>query len=140
MPDSRRRYDWGTVALDIVLAGGALVALVVSVVFSPEGLPALSVCPFRRWTGLPCAGCGITRAFCAIGHGEFGSAWDYNPFGFLFYAATVALLFWPLIRRMWPDVEKRLILSSWLGRAAILMIAVVWVFGVARILGALCAR
>lgn len=135
--DSPRNY--GSIALDIVLASGALAVLVVSVALAPGNLPSLPLCAFRLLTGLPCAGCGITRAFCAIGHGEFSNAWACNPFGFVFYTATIALLFWPLIKRKWPGLEKRLILSAWFRRVAVLLIAAMLTFGAARLLGALCA-
>ncbi len=37
------------------------------------------LCLFRAVSGIPCAGCGMTRAFVAIGHGYPGAAFDYNP-------------------------------------------------------------
>ena len=140
MPDSRPRVEWAGVALDLAVAGGALAVLVVSLLFAPGSLPDLPLCNFREWTGLPCIGCGMTRAFCAIGHGKFSSAWEYNPLGFLFYAAAVALLFLPLARRKWPGIGKRFASTPWFLRLAILSIAVMWVFGVARMLGALVGR
>ncbi len=35
-------------------------------------------CPFRAITGLRCPGCGITRMFLHIGHGEFLAAFECN--------------------------------------------------------------
>ena len=64
----------------------------VSARWSPSQLPGVVLCPFRALTGLPCPGCGMTRAFCSIGHGEFARAFGYNalaPFVFL-----AALLLW----------------------------------------------
>ena len=138
--DAGSPTNYGAIILDVFLAGGALGVLVVSVLFTPGGLPALPLCPFHHLTGLPCPGCGLTRAFCAIGHGDFGDAWDLNPFCFLFYAATLCLLVWPFVRRKWPAVERRLVLSPWFGGGAILVIVAMWVFGTARIIGMLCAR
>ena len=37
-----------------------------------------SICVFHNVTGLPCPGCGMTRAFLAIGHGNLVSAWKLN--------------------------------------------------------------
>jgi hypothetical protein len=37
------------------------------------------LCLFRRTLGLPCAGCGLTRGFVALGHGHFTEAIAYNP-------------------------------------------------------------
>lgn len=51
---------------------------VVSALWNPSDLPDIVLCPFRALTGYPCPGCGMTRAFCAIGHGEFARAVGYN--------------------------------------------------------------
>jgi hypothetical protein len=49
------------------------------------------LCLFRAVTGIPCAGCGMTRAFVAIGHGHPAAAFDYNP---LSPAAWLWMLIW----------------------------------------------
>lgn len=36
-------------------------------------------CPLRRIFGIPCAGCGMTRAVIALFHGDFSLAWHYHP-------------------------------------------------------------
>lgn len=133
-------HRWGTVTLDIILAGGALVVLLVSFVLAPDRLPRIPICPFMCLTGLPCAGCGITRAFCAIGHGDYGEAWNYNPFAFIFYALTIAFAFYPLTRRLWPDLHRRLLLSRWAGSGVLLLFATMLIFGAARIVGMLWQR
>lgn len=43
-------------------------------------------CTFRNFTGLPCPGCGLTRAFISVAHGQVREAWHYNPAGLLFFA------------------------------------------------------
>lgn len=48
-------------------------------------------CPFYRLTGLPCPGCGLTRAFVCIGHGQFAQALHWHPVGWLVYAIFVGL-------------------------------------------------
>jgi hypothetical protein len=42
----------------------------------PLQLP--SVCMFKNITGLPCSGCGMTRAFCALAHGDIHQAFHLN--------------------------------------------------------------
>ena len=50
------------------------------------------LCPFRAVTGYPCPGCGMTRAFSAIAHGELWRAVVYNPLSPLLFLAL--LLVW----------------------------------------------
>jgi hypothetical protein len=50
------------------------------------------LCPFRALTGYPCPGCGMTRAFSAIAHGEPLRAVIYNPLSPVLFIA--ALLVW----------------------------------------------
>lgn len=63
-----------------------------SALWRPSELPGLVLCPFRALTGLPCPGCGMTRAFCALGHGELSQAFGFNALGPFVFAA--ALLVW----------------------------------------------
>lgn len=37
-----------------------------------------TVCLFRNLFGRPCPGCGMTRAFFSLLHGDFAAAWEYN--------------------------------------------------------------
>lgn len=55
-------------------------------------VPAL--CTFRRLTGHPCPGCGLTRSFAFLAHGQVLDAFRMNPLGPFAFAATVAQLPW----------------------------------------------
>lgn len=46
-------------------------------------------CPFNRLTGLPCPGCGSTRALFALLRGDFAAYFSYNPFALLLLAMLV---------------------------------------------------
>jgi hypothetical protein len=59
----------------------------VNVPFTQIPLPEL--CSFRRMTGMDCAGCGMTRCFISLGHGDLSGAWSYNPAGILLYAVVL---------------------------------------------------
>lgn len=50
------------------------------------------LCSFRRLTGMNCPGCGLTRSFVFIGHGQIAEAFRLNPMGPLIYAAIAAQL------------------------------------------------
>jgi len=60
--------------------------MAVSFVFPLEGL-GVDLCVLHSTTGLPCPGCGMSRAISAISQGQLSTALALNPF---------ALLAWPL--------------------------------------------
>ena len=45
------------------------------------GLTVPATCWFYRFTGLPCAGCGLTRSVVLLVHGRIASALAMHPFG-----------------------------------------------------------
>lgn len=57
----------------------ALLVMVASVFFPVGGL-RFDLCPVHRLTGLPCPGCGLSRALAAASQGDFGAAFGLNPF------------------------------------------------------------
>lgn len=50
------------------------------------------LCPFRALTGLPCPGCGLTRSWVYLMHGDIGSSLASNWFGPLLIIAVIALV------------------------------------------------
>ena len=124
-------------ALALQLLAG--LALVLSRVFPAGATPALWVCPFKRYLDLPCPGCGLTHAFCAIGHGDFSAAWAFNPFGYVFYGGATAALVWPLVARWRPQWEQALFRPRTVASGALLLVGAMWVYGLVRILR-LCFR
>jgi hypothetical protein len=57
----------------------AVTAATLTTAESVEDLP--SVCAFRRVTGLPCPGCGLTRSWVLTAHGRLRHASNRHPFG-----------------------------------------------------------
>ncbi len=54
-------------------------------------------CYLRSNTGVPCPGCGLTRSFISIAHGEIVRAWQFNPAGpflFLIVACQIPYRAW----------------------------------------------
>ena len=79
-----RRWAWAALlGLSAMFAASAL--------WRPSD-DGIILCPFRAVTGYPCPGCGMTRAFSAIAHGELWRAVIYNPLSPLLFLAL--LLVW----------------------------------------------
>jgi hypothetical protein len=68
----------------------ALFVILASFVFPLGGLP-VDLCVLHASTGLPCPGCGMTRAISAISQGEFSTALGLNPFAFFAWPTFFAL-------------------------------------------------
>ena len=51
-------------------------------------LPPL--CPVKLLTGHDCLGCGLTRSFVFMGHGELGAAFGRHKLGPLLYLIVLA--------------------------------------------------
>ena len=68
------------------------------------------ICPLRRTTGVPCPGCGSTRAIMSLLHGEFAEAVSTNP---LAVALAVLVPSWWLFfrRRTWSRGAQVAILA-----------------------------
>lgn len=48
-------------------------------------------CLWHAWTGLPCPGCGATRAVLALLRGQLGAAFGFNPLAAAGAAVFVAV-------------------------------------------------
>lgn len=72
----------------VILSSILLVALLVP----PFYQGGFTLCLFRNITGLPCPGCGMTRAFLFLGHGDFYEAIRLNPNSLL--AFSIILFLW----------------------------------------------
>ncbi len=62
-----------------------------------------SLCPMRNWLGIPCAGCGLSRAFVCLVRGNFAGAWQLNPASPLVFAIVAGQIPWRLLqlRQLW---------------------------------------
>lgn len=73
-------------------------------------------CPVRYITGIPCPGCGMTRACTALARGQIAEAFTHNPLAFGLIALAIGFAFAPdQIRRIWlrcPPKRRYEILGS----------------------------
>jgi hypothetical protein len=68
----------------------ALLVLVASVFMPVTGL-GVDLCPLHHVTGLPCPGCGMSRAIAAVSQGQLGTALGLNPFVVFVWPMVVGL-------------------------------------------------
>ena len=89
-------------------------------------------CAFRRATGIPCPGCGLSRALAALARGDWHGALTLHAFAPLLAACGLLLLATVLLpagartrlARRIGDLESRTGLAVW-GAAALLVYWVV---------------
>lgn len=83
------------------------------------GLPSL--CFFRNVTGLPCPGCGITRAVVSCAHGDLVHAIAYHPLGPLVFLTLLAVALSRLPRFSVIDLlsQRGVTLGAWSGVVAL---------------------
>ncbi len=72
-----RRPDWPWWSVALVVGWGGLVAT--AVYLEQRTGHEVSLCLFRRITGLPCLTCGSTRAVLSLGAGDLAQALAHNP-------------------------------------------------------------
>lgn len=82
-------------------------------------LPARSFCPFRALTGLPCPGCGMTRAMLSLGQIKPAGAAAFNPLSIPLFLAMLLYLF---VKRTPSWLGHK-----WIGGLMIALVLAVWV-------------
>ena len=94
----------------------------------PGAVPVLPGCLLRRYTGLSCPGCGMTRATHAALNGDFGRAFEFNPLGLVLlplalFGLVPEVLGWIMNR----PPPWRLQIGGWTARAVTALVVVFWV-------------
>lgn len=72
-----------------------------------------TLCLFHVLTGKPCPTCGMTRATCALAHGEWAKAIRYHPLVVPFWMALVAMLWTHFVLPLSEKTERWRGLSLW---------------------------
>ena len=131
MEISGRRLARGELDYELVWLSVSLGSLALAATWFTLHLP-WPHCLFLTVTGHPCLTCGATRSTIAFLHGDFWTAWKWNPLFFVFlcglsifdvYAFVVLITRAPRLRiGQFSRVQKRLIrftviivlLSNWI--------------------------
>jgi hypothetical protein len=95
--DRRRQLKYHRMALILACVVLALAAVLKirndkQVLVPLIDLPLPEICVSQRFFNVDCPGCGLTRCFISLAHGEVRKAWQYNPAGLAWFAVVVAQL------------------------------------------------
>ena len=83
----------------------------------------LTGCPLHRLTGLPCPGCGMSRALIRLAQFDLAGAWYYHP---LVFFLPLPIL-WMVHRKAWKLPGGR---RSVIAVAAVLAVALLAVYAI----------
>ncbi len=123
MENRRSAWSWALAGL-AGLAGFAVLHLWV-----PDPSPARAFCLSRRFLDLPCPGCGLTRAFAHLAKGEWSAAMVDHPLAPVLALEAVAVwIAWGVLILHRADFRQ-----DWIGRAAVVHIAVLCVIWIGRL-------
>ena len=122
------RSDRQVAALWAVSAAGSLALR--PLWFGAAGL--FPPCMWHQWTGLPCPGCGTTRAILLLLHGDAVAGFAQNPLAACaasaFVVAGLASPVWLAVGGLLPVLDSRP-RPGWLVAGAVAMIANwVWLY------------
>ena len=93
-------WDWSVLVVSALVIAASVVLSPTSEAVSLFGVRIPELCTIRRLTGLSCPGCGLTRSFTFMGHGQIVQAFQMHLLGPVLYLAVLAQL--PLrVRSRW---------------------------------------
>jgi hypothetical protein len=123
--------------LHVLFLGISLAILAMSFLMSSDGKtqvflpgfssPMPSACATKVIFGVDCPGCGLTRAFISISHGEFLKAWNFNRASFIVYAFVAVQIPWHSIQLWRYFHDKRPMETFLIYLAPLVLVAVLFV-------------
>jgi hypothetical protein len=128
------RLSWGERARphDLTIAWGLISAgLLAAARWWPFDRWPLVACPLRTAFHVPCATCGMTRAFVRMVHGEVAGALRVSPLGAALCAGAVVLAGYAALRLTVLPRGVRLetgVPTRWIARGAIALAASNWAY------------
>lgn len=137
-PAARRR----TFEYHVIVLIGSLTILALAATMSVQGgtqvtpplfsQPLPELCHSRRFFGIDCPGCGMTRCFISLAHGDLAAAWRYNAAGILLFGMVVAqvpyrgLQLWRVARGQAEWYSQRFVTALSVVLVTMLMVQWVW--------------
>lgn len=114
-----------------ILRAFILGAVPIGAYLYPWAFDGPTLCVVRRLTGIPCPGCGLTRAFYCVAHGRVLESIRHNPFGVVFFGVVILLFgitLWDIARG--TDIYHRVVSNKRLSGA---LLGALVIFGMARV-------
>lgn len=130
-----RGVGFGEQAIMPVLALISFVGLVVARVWPVQSVVSGDpTCLLRLMTGLPCPGCGLTRSWVHVAHGDLLTAFEYNLFGPVSMAMAAGIVVWTVVsyvrrrppQRLLDRLDPRLLLvvfGLWMAYSVVRMVS-----------------
>jgi hypothetical protein len=116
-PDTIMRIATGVIFSLVITSGVLLYFWEVDTI---HYLPRVSLCSFHFITGIPCPGCGMTRAFLTIGQLKMKEAIALNPFSIPLFSVMILYLCLGYIP---PFLQQKAVL-----RFSIPTVVTLWIF------------
>ena len=84
-------------------------------------------CPFLRLTGIPCPGCGLSRAVILLLKGDFAGSLRFHAFAPIFLLAAVAVILTVLLPKsvIQPAISKAELLERKTGFTVIILVGLI---------------
>lgn len=117
----------------------ALLVLAMAAAAAAAVLLDAPLCPSAALFGIPCPGCGLTRATLALLHGDLAGAFHFHPLVFVLsplFVGLVANALFDYVRGTAARAVAKRGSGPWLGRALWLLLALMLGIWVARFFGA----
>lgn len=106
---NKKKYDLQDVFFQIG-KWCAIPVVIIGIWFSRIGYhytKQITQCRFRERTGLPCAGCGGTRALILLFRGEFLRSFCYHPAVLTAVILYIHFMLYYIYRKRWSHKEYR---------------------------------
>lgn len=111
-PTPRRAQLWSVEALLAPSARYLAVFVIVVSFFFPVGGLGFDLCMLHATTGLPCPGCGMSRAISALSQGDFSTAVALQPFALFAWPLFFSLAVLTVLPRPWREGAERRLRAS----------------------------
>jgi hypothetical protein len=83
------------------------------------GLPLPPLCSWKALTGRDCPGCGLTRSFIALGHGQWRDSFRFNPAGPIWFAFIAAQIPYQAVQLLRISRGTRPLDAGWWGHGVV---------------------